>query len=132
MLAYVIILIASVAAIIYLFIKVRRLEAKSVNVTASDLMVYSEILRELLAESERVAEKLDAAIRVREEALEDVGALLDARISRMKELGGENAPEELKLQVARLIREGRTKNEVARLLNMSVTEIELLSAIGRG
>jgi DNA-binding NarL/FixJ family response regulator len=102
------------------------------NVTANDLMVYSEILRELLAESERVAEKLDAAIREREDALEDVGALLDARISRMKEFSGENAPEELKLQVARLIREGRTKNEVARLLNMSVTEIELLSAIGRG
>jgi hypothetical protein len=124
-----ILLILSVAAVVFLFIKVRRLEAKTLDISVNDVVVYSELLRDLLAESELVAEKLDTAIREREEALEDLGSLLDARISRLKELSGENAPEELQKQVQRLIREGRTKNEVSRLLNMSLTEIELLSAI---
>jgi hypothetical protein len=126
---YITLLLLSITAIILLYIKLRRLEAKTLSITAKDLIVYSEILRELIAESERVAEKLDMAIRERENALEDMGALLDARISRLKELSGENAPEELQDHVRRLIRDGRTKNEVARLLNMSVTEIELLSAM---
>jgi hypothetical protein len=124
-----ILIILSIAAIIILFIRVRRLEAKNVSVSADDLVIYSEMLRELLLESEKAAEKLDAAIRERENALEDIGALLDARISRLKELSGENAPEELQTHVKRLIRDGRTKNEVARLLNMSITEIELLSSM---
>ncbi|MDR2401118.1 MAG: hypothetical protein LBD73_05655 [Deferribacteraceae bacterium] len=124
-----VLLIIFISAIIFLYIRVRRLEAKTSALTANDLVIYSEILRGILSESERVAEKLDAAIREREDALEDMGALLDARISRLKELSGENAPEELQTHVKRLIRDGRTKNEIARLLNMSVTEIELLSVM---
>ncbi|MDR2105420.1 MAG: hypothetical protein LBP51_06675 [Deferribacteraceae bacterium] len=119
----------SIAAIVFLFIRVRRLEAEIHSVSADDLAAYSEILRDILLESEKTAERLDAAIRERENALEDIGALLDARISRLKELSGESAPEELQAHVKRLLRDGRTKNEAARLLNMSITEIELLSSM---
>jgi DNA-binding NarL/FixJ family response regulator len=111
--------------IIAIWLKVNRLENKLLDVDASDVIIYAEQLREILSESERVAEKLDAAIREREGILEDLGSLIDARIARLRGIESPQNGED----VLKLLNQGRTKQEIARLLNMTVTEVEILSAM---
>jgi hypothetical protein len=113
------------ALIAALWLKMSRLERKLLDVNASDVIIYAEQLREILSESERVAERLDVAIREREGVLEDLGSLIDARIARLKGLESLQGDED----VVKLLNQGRTKQEIARLLNMTVTEVEILSAM---
>lgn len=123
-----ILVVLALILVIGLMIRVKRLESKALDISARDVAAFTNQMREVLVESERVAERLDNAIRDRESALEDLGDLVDARIRRMKELGGQEE-ESLQKEIHRLMMQGRTNQEIARILNISVGEVDFIATL---
>lgn len=72
--------------VVSLYLKIRALEAKMVDVTPQDLYPFIEEMRELVIESEQVAERLDNAIKQKEEALEDLIDVASARADELRSL----------------------------------------------
>ena len=64
--------------------KINGLHKKVTDVNPNDLYPFMEELRELVIESERVADKLEDAVRQKEELLEDLSALLDDKLKRLE------------------------------------------------
>jgi len=74
-------------------IKVNSLHKKVADVDPNDLYPFMEELRELVLESERVADKLEDSIRQKEEALEDLAALIDDKLKRLETIDDNPAPQ---------------------------------------
>ncbi len=123
-----ILLIILFIMMINLMFRVKRLEERSLDISARDVAAFTEQMREVLVESERIAEQLDTAIKERESVLEDLGDLVDARIARLKEFSTED-DNDMHSQVFRLLMQGRTNQEIARILNISVAEVELIALL---
>ncbi|MDR2884712.1 MAG: hypothetical protein LBV09_06345 [Deferribacteraceae bacterium] len=120
--------------VINLMLRLRRLEAKSVDVTPKDVAAYVDQMREILIESERAAEILDATIKEREAALEDLSDLVEDKLRRLSDITAYTKPAEKKPKpessmqnkVYRLLLQGFTEDDIARQLGISEQEVNLL------
>lgn len=128
--------------VVSLLIRVKRLEAKSIDVTPKDVATFVDQMREMVIESERAAEQLDASIRERETVLEDLSALVESRLTRLGQLDEyennptlENIPigdNPLQAKVYRLLMQGSDVPAIAKNLNISVTEVEMIIRLLHG
>jgi len=69
--------------------KINSLHKKVTDVSPNDLYPFMEEMRELVIESERVADKLEDAVRQKEELLEDLSALVDDKLKRLETIKDE-------------------------------------------
>lgn len=77
--------------IAYLFLKLKSLEKKLVNVSYDDVKLITDTLKDLVVESEKVSEKLDISIKEKEAILEDLVDLIDAKLKRLEQLNNSNS-----------------------------------------
>jgi len=78
----------------YCISKLRFIEKKLIHIRYEDVQVLIEHLKELLIESERIAEKIDLEIKEKEDMLADLSELLELKLIRMEELVATNSEEE--------------------------------------
>jgi len=64
--------------------KINSIHKKVTDVSPNDLYPFMEEMRELVIESERVADKLEDSVRQKEEMLEDLSALVDEKLKRLE------------------------------------------------
>ena len=64
--------------------KINSLHKKVTDVSPKDLYPFMEEMRELVIESERVADKLEDAVRQKEEMLEDISAMIEDKLKRLE------------------------------------------------
>lgn len=79
-------------AVVFLFLKMRKLERKLVDFNPGEMTSFLDKLRDMTQESERVATQLDISIKEREAALEDLIDLVDTRIRRLEGITDTPAP----------------------------------------
>lgn len=111
----------------YCFSRIRFIERKLVNVNYEDLQLLTEHLKDMLIESERVAEKIELEIKEKEDMLADLSEVLELKLIRMEELLN-NSYEENNIKNA--VREMSKKNlgvvDIAKRLGISSAEVELM------
>jgi predicted transcriptional regulator len=130
--------------------KINSLHKKVADVNPKDLYPFMEELRELVIESERVADKLEDSISKKEEMLEDLVALAEDKLKRLESLDF-NEPEtvqdryspveppkpKIKVEnsgsggtmrgrITDLISQGLSDAEVASKLGISTTEVQIV------
>ncbi|MDR2870539.1 MAG: hypothetical protein LBV04_08820 [Deferribacteraceae bacterium] len=81
-------LVVMLVIIISLMLRVRKLEDKITDISAKDVAAYVDNMREILIESERVAEQLELGIKEKESMLEDLSDLVESRLSRLHQITG--------------------------------------------
>jgi uncharacterized protein YoxC len=72
--------------------KINSIHKKVTDVSPNDLYPFMEEMRELVIESERVADKLEDAVRQKEEMLEDLAALVDEKLKRLETIQDDEPP----------------------------------------
>ncbi|WP_022851749.1 hypothetical protein [Limisalsivibrio acetivorans] len=118
--------------VIWLIVKIRKLEARVVDVSPSDLYPFIEELRDLVLESERVAEKLDSSIREREDVLEDLADLTEKRLRSIGEANMEReGTKSLKEKILELAEEGEDDKAIAKELGISTTEVKIVRSMAK-
>lgn len=123
LLGYILIFIL-IVLIISLILRIRNIEKKLINFTPTEAYAIMQTMRDMVIESERVADKLDAAIKDREAVLEDLSYLTDEKIARLDGIIDKNAEEkDKKSMVLALHRDGLDEAEIARRIGISVTEV---------
>jgi ATP/maltotriose-dependent transcriptional regulator MalT len=75
--------------------KINSIHKKVTDVSPNDLYPFMEEMRELVIESERVADKLEDAVRQKEEMLEDLAALVDEKLKRLETIQDEEPPKRM-------------------------------------
>lgn len=86
-----------------------------------------EQLKELIIESERVSENLDAEITKKENLLEDLSALVDEKLDKYASITNVNQKEKkLSEKIKDLHNKGLSPAEIAKELCISVTEVNLV------
>ena len=133
------------------FTKIHNIQKRLADVSPKDLYPFMEELRELVIESERVADKLEDAIAKKEELLEDISTLAEDKLKRLESI---KAPEEkavlkqyfamqqrqaalsepqfphepltMRDKIAELIRSGLQDTEIASRLGISTTEVQIV------
>ncbi len=130
------IIIILLLLVLVLLVRVAKLERKAVDVTAKDVAAFVDQMREMIIESERAAERLDASIRERETVLEDLSDLVESKLSRLNQLSAyEDNPSienlalgdnPLQSEVYRLYLQGNSETDIARQLKISVTEVNII------
>lgn len=113
--------------IIYLFNSVGKLKK---YITKNDLTQLPEIinhLKNMIIESERVSEKIDNTLKEKESLLEDLSDIIDAKLEKFYSYT-EKLPEtkSLKEHIISLFKSGKTPVEIARQLEISITEINIV------
>lgn len=109
-----------------LYLKVRELESKLIDFSPTEAYTVMENMRDMLRESQRVADKLDESIRMRESVLEDISVLLDEKIARLFNSLETNPRErDMKQRIFDMHSKGATAEAIARDLGISVTEVRL-------
>lgn len=135
-----ILLILIFLMLISLMLRIRRLEEKSADVSTADIATYVSNMREILIESERAAERLDAGIKEKEAMLEDLSDLVENRLNRLQQLSGGSAsgshanqprnipPGSGQLQSAiyQMLLKGDTVPSIARKLSITPEQVEML------
>ncbi|MCD8553900.1 hypothetical protein [Seleniivibrio sp.] len=133
------------------FTKIHNIQKCLADVSPKDLYPFMEELRELVIESERIADKLEDAIAKKEELLEDISTLAEDKLKRLESI---KAPEEkavlkqyfamqqrqaalsepqysqepltMRDKIAELIRSGLQDTEIASRLGISTTEVQIV------
>lgn len=132
LLGYILIFIL-IVLIISLILRIRNIEKKLINFTPTEAYAIMQTMRDMVIESERVADKLDAAIKDREAVLEDLSYLTDEKIARLDGIIDKNAEEkDKKSMVLALHREGLDEAEIARRIGISVTEVRIAVNLSAG
>lgn len=113
--------------IIYIFNSVGKLKK---YITKNDLTQLPEIinhLKNMIIESERVSEKIDNTLKEKESLLEDLSDIIDAKLEKFYSYT-EKLPEtkSLKEHILALFKSGKTPVEIARQLEISITEINIV------
>jgi DNA-binding NarL/FixJ family response regulator len=121
--------------------RVSKLERKSVDVTAKDVAAFVEQMREMIIESERAAERLDASIQDREAALEDLNDLVENKLDRLNRISAyEETPSienlalgdnPLQSEVYRLYLQGKSGIEIAKQLKITLKEVNMIINMGK-
>lgn len=127
-------LIAALYLIVFsLIIKVNKLSSKMANISYDDVNLLINELKELLTESERVAESLDNSIAEKESILEDINDLIDRKLERLESATINNVQEmNLKDKIINLSNSGKNEYEIAKNLGISVTEVNLVLKMNNG
>ncbi len=132
LLGYILVFIL-IILIISLIMRIRSIEKRLVNFTPTEAYTIMETMRDMVIESERVADKLDAAIRDREAVLEDLSYLTDEKLARLDGILEKNAEEkDKKSMILALHREGLEETEIARRMGISVTEVRIAVNLSAG
>lgn len=132
LLGYILIFIL-IVLIISLILRIRNIEKKLINFTPTEAYAIMQTMRDMVIESERVADKLDSAIKDREAVLEDLSYLTDEKIARLDGIIDKNAEEkDKKSMVLALYREGLDEAEIARRIGISVTEVRIAVNLSAG
>lgn len=132
LLGYILVFIL-IILIISLIMRIRNIEKRLVNFTPTEAYTIMETMRDMVIESERVADKLDAAIRDREAVLEDLSYLTDEKLARLDGILEKNAEEkDKKSMILALHREGLEETEIARRMGISVTEVRIAVNLSAG
>ena len=129
-----IVLVIIFVMLVGLMLRVRRLEDKGTDISASDVAAYVDNMREILIESERLAETLDTSIKEREAVLEDLSDLVEARINRLHKIAAyENSPtienlplgdNALQSKVYSMLLAGDSPDDIARALGITVADVD--------
>lgn len=69
-----------ILVIISLLLRIRKIERKLINFSPTEAYAIMENMREMVAESSRIADSLDAAIKQKEAVLEDLSDLVDEKL----------------------------------------------------
>jgi uncharacterized protein YoxC len=141
--------------------KINSISRKVIDVSPKDIFPFMEELRELVIESERVADRLGDEIRKKEELLEDLSALVDDKLKRLETIQDdvpaytppvtsyyrqEPPPAEPKMpepmpkpkqmnmrsKIAELVQMGVSDSEIASKLGISITEVQIVKKIELG
>ena len=92
-----------------------------------------ETMRDMVIESERVADKLDSAIKDREAVLEDFSDLVDEKLARLDVvLGKKDEENNKKDMIADFHRQGLDNSEIARRLGVSLSEVSITLSLLNG
>lgn len=75
--------------IISLIIRIRNVERKLINFSPTEAYSILENMHEMVLESQRLADSLEAAIKSKEAVLEDLSDLVDEKILRYEKISGE-------------------------------------------
>ncbi|TCK61743.1 hypothetical protein [Seleniivibrio woodruffii] len=133
------------------FTKIINIQKRLADVSPKDLYPFMEELRELVIESERIADKLEDAIAKKEELLEDISTLAEDKIKRLEsiqvpdekpvlkqyfamqkqqaasaEAPYRTEPQTMRDKIAELIRAGLPDTEIASRLGISTTEVQIV------
>jgi len=73
--------------------KINSLHKKVTDVNPRDLYPFMEELRELVIESERVADKLEDSVKQKEEMLEDISSMIEEKLQRLETIQDIDEPE---------------------------------------
>lgn len=112
--------------VVSLILRIKNLEKRLVNFTPTEAYTIMETMRDMVIESERVADKLDAAIKDRESVLEDLSDLVDEKIARLDKIVDNSDDEKnRKTLILSLYKQGLNETEIARRLNISVAEVTM-------
>lgn len=71
-----------ILVIISLLLRIRKIERKLINFSPTEAYAIMENMREMVAESSRLADSLEAAIKQKEAVLEDLSDLVDEKLLR--------------------------------------------------
>lgn len=92
-----------------------------------NIPIVIDQLKELIIESERVSEKLDSAISEKELLLEDLNALVEDKLNRLHNIINSDSKEKnIKEKIKELHLQGLSPTEIAKKLEISVTEVNLV------
>lgn len=92
-----------------------------------NIPIVIDQLKELIIESERVSEKLDSAISEKELLLEDLNALVEDKLNRLQNIINSDSKEKnIKEKIKELHLQGLSPTEIAKKLEISVTEVNLV------
>jgi len=72
--------------------KINSLHRKVTDVSPKDLYPFMEELRELVIESERVADKLEDSVKQKEEMLEDISSMIEEKLQRLETIQDDDQP----------------------------------------
>ena len=75
--------------IVSLLLRIRNVERKLINFSPTEAYSIMENMHEMVLESQRLADSLEASIKAREAVLEDLSDLVDEKILRYEHVTGE-------------------------------------------
>jgi len=134
--------------------KINSLHKKVTDVNPRDLYPFMEELRELVIESERVADKLEDAIKVKEEMLEDISSLINDKLKRLESIPDEpqqtysptinfkpqnqrpepkqNSGGTMRNRISEMVQMGLSDSDIAAKLGISTTEVQIVKRMDIG
>lgn len=116
----------------YCFSRIRFMERKLVNVNYEDIQVLTEHLKDMLIESERVAEKIEFEIKEKEDMLADLSEVLELKLIRMEDLLNNSFEENnIKNTVREMSKQKLGVVDIAKRLGISSAEVELMLKFNR-
>lgn len=147
-----------ILVVISLIIRLKRVERSLVNFTPTEAYAIMENMREMVSESEQIADSLESSIKQREAVLEDLSDLVDEKIKRLNSIvstGGavdikeksqnivnnvrnesinenkidNNSEYDIKSKIISSYKSGRSESEIAKELGISVTEVRLVVSL---
>lgn len=147
-----------ILVVVSLIVRIKRVERSLVNFTPTEAYAIMENMREMVSESEQIADSLESSIKQREAVLEDLSDLVDEKIKRLNSIvstGGnvelkektqnivnnvrnENINEnkidnhsenDIKSKIISSYKSGRSESEIAKELGISVTEVRLVVSL---
>lgn len=113
--------------ILYLFSNVGKIKNYLVKNDLDHLPEMLNHLKEVIIEGERVSEKIDNSLREKEILLEDLTDVIDSKLTKL-----DNSTEDitttknLKDHICALSKSGKQPIEIARQLEISVTEVNIV------
>ena len=116
----------------YCFSRIRFMERKLVNVNYEDIQVLTEHLKDMLIESERVAETIEFEIKEKEDMLADLSEVLELKLIRMEDLLNNSFEENnIKNTVREMSKQKLGVVDIAKRLGISSAEVELMLKFNR-
>ncbi len=119
-------LLVLILLIAWLLYRIKNIEQRLVNFTPTEAYSIMENMRDMVQMSEQVADKLDNAIKHREEVLEDLCDLVDEKMARLTTTVNVNHREmDINTTILTMSEDGLSDTEIARELGISVTEVKM-------
>lgn len=140
--------------------KINSLHKKVTDVSPKDLYPFMEELRELVIESERVADKLEDAIKIKEEMLEDISSLINDNLKRLESIPDapeptytpsasytsnatyntqpirpepkQNSAGTMRGRISEMVQMGLPDSDIAAKLGISTTEVQIVKKMDIG
>ncbi len=115
-----------ILVIAWLLYRIKKIESKLINFTPTEAYTIMDNMRDMVQMSEQAADKLDNAIRLREEVLEDICDLVDEKVARLSaSIDRESEELDINATILSLNEQGYSDTDIARELGISVTEVRM-------